>query len=177
LGSAVPASGQDVTNDYVILGRISGIYGVQGWVKVYSETRVRADILGYDRWWLRRPGGWQAVKLLDGRMQGEGVVARLEGVNDRDAARALIGTEIAVQKDELPPAEAGEIYWADLEGLRVVNLEGVELGTVSHLFETGANDVLVVTGERERLIPYTRDAVKEVDLESRTIRVDWDAEF
>ena len=175
--SAVAASGRDVNDDYVVLGRISGIYGVQGWVKVYSETRVREDILGYDEWLLRRPGGWQKVQLIDGRMQGEGVIARLEGVNDRDAARGLIGTEIAVPRRELPPAEPGEYYWSDLEGLKVVNLEGVELGTVSHLFETGANDVLVVVGERQRLIPFTRDAVKDVDLQSRTLRVDWDAEF
>lgn len=175
--SAIPASGQDETKDFVVLGRISGIYGVQGWVKVYSETRIRADILGYDQWWLRRPGGWQKVRLIEGRMQGEGVIARLEGVNDRDAARGLIGTEIAVLRRELPPAEPGEYYWSDLEGLRVVNLDGVELGTVSHLFETGANDVLVVVGERERLIPFTRDAVKEVDLQARLLRVDWDADF
>jgi len=177
LKSAAPASGQDVNDDYVVLGRISGIYGVQGWVKVYSETRVRADILGYDEWLIRRPGGWQKVQRIDGRMQGEGVIARLEGVNDRDAARALIGAEIAVHRRELPAAEAGEYYWSDLEGLKVVNLDGVELGTVSHLFETGANDVLVVVGERERLIPFTRDAVKEVDLSARTLRVDWDADF
>lgn len=175
--SAVAASGRDVTDDYVILGRISGIYGVQGWVKVYSETRVRADILGYEQWWLRRPGGWQKVRLIEGRMQGEGVIARLEGVNDRDAARGLIGTEIAVHRHELPPAKPGEYFWSDLEGLKVVNLDGVVLGTVSHLFETGANDVLVVAGERERLIPFTRDAVKEVDLAGRTLRVDWDADF
>lgn len=175
--SAVPASGRDVADDVVILGRISGIYGVQGWVKVYSETRVREDILGYDRWLVRRPGGWQETKLIDGRMQGEGVIARLEGVNDRDAARGLIGAEIAVQRRELPPAESGEYYWSDLEGLKVVNLDGVELGTVSHLFATGANDVLVVVGERERLIPFTRGAVKEVDLQARTLRVDWDADF
>lgn len=175
--SAVAASGRDVNDDYVVLGRISGIYGVQGWVKVYSETRVRADILEYGRWWLRRADTWHPVRLIDGRMQGEGVIARLEGINDRDAARALIGVEIAVHRRELPPAESGEYYWSDLEGLKVVNLDGVELGTVSHLFETGANDVLVVVGERQRLIPFTRDAVKDVDLQARMLRVDWDADF
>lgn len=178
MGSAVPASGQDVTDDYVVLGRVSGIYGVHGWVKVYSETRVREDILGYDRWYLRRPQGWQAVRLIEGRAQAGGVIAQLEGIEDRDQARALIGTEIAVKKAQLPPVGPGEYYWADLEGLKVVNLEGVELGTVSHLFETGANDVLVVVdAERERLIPFTKDAVQGVDLKARVIRVDWDADF
>jgi 16S rRNA processing protein RimM len=177
LKSAIPASGQGATNDYVILGRVSGVYGLRGWVKVYSETRDRADILNYKRWFLRRPEGWQAVRLIEGRAQAKGVIARLEGVEDCDQARALIDTEIAVRKADLPPAEPGTYYWADLVGLKVVNLEGVELGTVSHLFETGANDVVVVQGERERLIPFTRDAVKNVDLESRLIRVDWDADF
>lgn len=163
----------------VVLGRISGIHGVRGEVKVFSETRERAAILDYPLWQLRLAGGWKAVRLLGGHVQGSGVVvARLEGVEDRDQARALIGTEIAVRREELPPAEPGTYYWADLEGLTVVNLEGVVLGTVSHLFETGANDVLVVVdGERERLIPYTREAVKQVDLQARTIRVDWDPEF
>ena len=175
--SAQPASGQDVPDEYVILGRVSGIYGVRGWVKVHSETRSREDIFGYKQWYLRRPQGWQPVKLLEARAQGNGLVARLEGIEDRDQARALMGTEIAVSRRELPPAEAGSYYWADLQGLQVVNLEGIELGTVSHLFETGANDVLVVEGERRRLIPFTRDAVKAVDLEARQIRVDWDADF
>lgn len=164
-------------DDYVILGRIAGIYGVRGWVKVYSETRQREDILRYPRWSLRRLSGWQEVAVLDGRAQSGGVVACLEGVEDRDQARALIGTDIAVRREELPPAETGTYYWADLEGLKVVNLEGVELGTVSHLFETGANDVLVVAGDRERLIPYTQAAVKEVDLAGGILRVDWDADF
>ena len=175
--SAIPASGQDVTDDYVILGRISGVYGLRGWVKVYSETRERADILGYKRWFLRRPDGWQAVRVIEGRAQAKGVIARLEGVEDCDQARALIDTEIAVRKSDLPPAEPGTYYWADLVGLKVVNLEDIELGTVSHLFETGANDVVVVQGERERLIPFTRDAVKSVDLKTRLMRVDWDADF
>jgi len=166
-----------VQDEFVVLGRISGIYGVQGWVKIFSGSRDRGDILKYDRWWLRRPGGWQEVKRLDGRMQGEGVIARIEGVADRDVARALIGTEIAVRKSDLPPPAAGEYFWTDLEGLRVVNLEEQDLGVVSHLFETGANDVLVVTGDRERLIPFTKDAVKNVDLKARVIRVDWDPEF
>jgi 16S rRNA processing protein RimM len=166
-------------DDMVVLGHISGIHGVRGEVKVFSGTRERASILGYPHWQLRGPDGWRTVRLVEGHVQGSGVVvARLEGVDDRDQARALIGTEIAVRRDELPPAGPGTYYWADLEGLAVVNLDGVVLGTVSHLFETGANDVLVVVdGGRERLIPYTRDAVRQVDLDARTIRVDWDPEF
>jgi 16S rRNA processing protein RimM len=174
------ASGQEAAEDFVILGRISGVHGVKGWVKVYAETREREDILRYKRWYLRRPEGWQEIRPLEGRMQSSGVVvARLEGIESVEQARALIDTEIAVQRAQLPKLKRGEFYWSDLEGMKVVNVEGVGLGTVSHLFETGgSNDVLVVKdSERERLIPFTKDAVKKVDLAAREIRVDWDPDF
>jgi 16S rRNA processing protein RimM len=179
LESGFPASGQDGADEFVILGRVSGVHGVRGWVKVYAETREREGILGYNPWYLRESSGWQPRRLLEGRVQSSGVVvARLEGVDDIDQARALIDVEIAVPRAQLPKLGRGEYYWSDLEGLRVVNVEGIELGTVSHLFATGANDVLVVRdGERERLIPFTKDAVRKVDLAARVIRVDWDPEF
>jgi 16S rRNA processing protein RimM len=162
----------------IILGRISGLFGVRGWVKVYSHTSPRDGILRYKTWYLHQDGGWQAHKLAAGQAQGKGVVAKLAGFEDRDQAAALVGIDIAITRDQLPRLEPGEYYWADLEGLRVENLEGVDLGVVSHLFETGANDVLVVKGERERLIPYTMgEAVKEVDLQAGRILVDWDPDF
>jgi len=175
----VSASGQEAAEDFVILGRISGVHGVRGWVKVYAETREREDILRYKRWYLRRPGGWQEARPLEGRMQSSGVVvARLEGIESIDQARVLIDAEIAVKRAQLPKLKRSEFYWSDLEGMKVVNVEGADLGKVSHLFETGANDVLVVKdSERERLIPFTKDAVKKVDLAAREIRVDWDPDF
>jgi 16S rRNA processing protein RimM len=160
----------------VLLGRITGLFGVRGWVKVFSDTRPRENILNYSPWLVKRQGEWKEMALVEGRVHGPGIVARLQGYSDRDQAQALVGAEIAVQRRQLPPTKPGEHYWADLEGLRVVNLQGVELGTVSHLFETGANDVLVVTGERERLLPYTRHVIREVDLKARVLRVDWDPE-
>ena len=147
-------------------------------MKVYAETRDRTEILEFDRWYLRRADGWQSVKVIEGRAQSKGIIAQLEGIVHCDQARLLVGTEIAVRRADLPPAEPGTYYWDDLVGLKVVNLEGDEFGTVSHLFETGgANDVVVVKGERERLIPYTKDAVKKVDLKARVMHVDWDADF
>lgn len=160
----------------MLLGRITGLFGVRGWVKVFSDTRPRENILNYSPWLVKRQGEWKEMALVEGRVHGPGIVARLQGYSDRDQAQALVGAEIAVQRRQLPPTKPGEHYWADLEGLRVVNLQGVELGTVSHLFETGANDVLVVTGERERLLPYTRHVIREVDLKARVLRVDWDPE-
>ena len=163
--------------DLVVLGRISGLYGVRGWVKLFSHTEPREQIVRYTPWLVRLDGQWRSMAVAGGKRHGKGVVARLEGIEDRDAAARLMNAEIAVRRDQLPELEPGDYYWADLEGLEVVTVEGVSLGRVEHLMETGANDVMVVGGERERLIPYTDDAVIAVDLEAGTIQVDWDPEF
>lgn len=164
--------------DMLTLGRISGLYGVQGWVKLYSYTDPRENILHYSRWQLLHHGRRYAANVLEGKRHGKGVIARLDLFDDREGARAFIGAEIAVPRDALPPLPSGEYYWADLEGLRVETLEGVNLGVVDHLMETGANDVLVVEGERTRLVPFVQGQfVKEVNLEAGVIRVDWDPEF
>lgn len=160
------------------MGRVSGLFGVRGWLKIYSHTSPREGIIRYRDWFLKQGDAWRQYKVIAGRSQGRGVVAQLQGIDDRDLAATLVNCDIAVQRRQLPKLESGEYYWADLQGLRVTNLEGVELGVVSHLFETGANDVMVVEGERERLIPYTwGEAVREVDLERGEILVDWDPEF
>ncbi|MCS4504559.1 Ribosome maturation factor RimM [wastewater metagenome] len=162
----------------VVLGEIVGVHGVQGWVKVYSWTRPMDNILGFTEWQLLDDAGAaRTLKLRSGRQQGKGLIAHLEGVEDRDAARALIGRQIAVPRSALPPAEEGEYYWHDLVGLEVVNREGVVLGRVRRLMETGANDVMVVAGERERLIPFVVDVfVLDVDLGAGRLEVDWDPE-
>jgi 16S rRNA processing protein RimM len=161
----------------VIMGRITGLHGVRGWVKVHSYTRDHLGILEYDHWRLRIAGAWREIELREGRPQGRGIVVHLKGVDDRDQAAVLVGADIAVPRAQLPRLRKGEYYWSQLEGLRVINLQGMELGTVSHLFETGSNDVLVVIGERERLIPYLPDVVRAIDLNAGTLSVDWDADF
>lgn len=162
----------------IVLGRVTGLFGVRGWVKVFSNTQPREGIVKYSPWQLRLGDEWRSFVVADGQAQGKGVIARLEGVDDRDAAAALMGADIAIWREQLPPPEEGEIYWADLEGLAVETVEGRTLGKVSYLLETGANDVLVVQGERERLIPFVREqVVKEVDLQGGRIVVDWDPEF
>ncbi len=160
----------------IAVGRVAGVFGVGGWVKVYSYTRPREAILSYNPWQLWVGDAWSARELIEGRRQGSGIVARVAGCEDRDAAARLVGAEIAIAAAQLPPAAEHEYYWAELEGLRVVNLAGQELGRVSHLFETGANDVLVVQGERERLIPFGRGVIRDVDLDAGILRVDWDAD-
>jgi 16S rRNA processing protein RimM len=165
--------------DYIVVGRIVGLYGVRGWVKVFSHTQPRENILGYTTWYLKRDGEWVGIALEEGRTQGKGIVAKLQGCDDRDAAAGLMETSVAIRREQLPPAAPGEYYWADLKGLRVSNLDGVELGRVSHLQETGANDVLVVRqGKQERLIPFVQGQfVTDIDLEKGEMTVDWDPDF
>jgi 16S rRNA processing protein RimM len=162
----------------VVLGRLSGLYGVQGWLKVFSDTEPREGIIKYPDWWVRQQGGWKRMRVEQGRRHGKGVVVKLEGIDNRDAAAKLLNAEVAVDRNTLPETAPGEFYWTDLEGLTVVCVDGTELGRVDHLIETGANDVLVVTGERERLIPYIPEQViKQIDLEQGRMVVDWDPEF
>jgi 16S rRNA processing protein RimM len=159
----------------VILGRIVGLFGVRGWIKVYSYTEPREAVLDYRDWLLGRDGGWQRVELAEGKRHGKAVIARLEGIDDRDAAAELIGSDIGVDRDALPEPEEGHYYWADLEGLAVVHRDGTELGRVACLLATGANDVLVVDGPVERLIPFVPGTViLDVDLAAGVIHVDWE---
>lgn len=161
----------------VVLGKIVGAFGVKGWVKIYSDTRPRKQIFEYSPWLLDKQGEHSEVVILEGSEQGKGLVARLKGIDDRNAAENLIGSVISYPQEKLPEPATGEYYWSQLEGVRVVNQEGIELGSVNYLFETGANDVMVVKGERKHLIPFTKDAVLDVDLAQNLIRVDWDPDF
>ena len=159
----------------MILGRIVGLFGVRGWVKVFSYTEPREAVLDYKDWLLSRDGRWQRVELVEGKRHGKAVIARLEGIEDRDAALKLTGSDIGVDRDTLPDPGEGHYYWADLEGLTVVHKDGTELGKVARLMATGANDVLVVDGPAERLIPFVPDdVVLDVDLAAGVIRVDWE---
>lgn len=165
----------------VVLGRIVGVYGVRGWVKVFSETDPREGILGYSPWMLG--AGGVERKVTEGRRHGKGIVVHLAGCDDRDAAMALIDQEIAVTRDRLPPPSEDEFYWTDLEGLEVWTIaadgqEPARLGVVDHLFSTGVNDVLVVKGEREHLLPFAwNQVIRSVDFEQGRVDVDWDPAF
>ena len=164
----------------VLLGRIVGVHGVHGAVKLESFTEPRLAIFDHKPWLLERETGrFEEIADAHGNAQGKGIVAMLPGLTDRDAAAALIGARIWVPREALPELESGEFYQTDLEGLQVVNEVGEDLGRVSHLFDNGAHDVLVTRDEagRERLIPYVVDVyVKAVDLDAARITVDWDKE-
>lgn len=164
---------------FVLLGRVVGVHGVRGELKLESYTEPRTQIFRYQPWHLRSAGSEKTIRGCRGRAQGKGIVGEIPGVGDRDAAMALIGTEIWVARSALPTLKPGEYYWSDLEGLEVVTLEGVALGRVSHLIATGSNDVMVVRdGDRERLLPYLPGQyVDSVDLDAGRMTVDWDPEF
>ena len=182
----------EAPDDKVILGRIAGVYGVKGWVKVYSYTDPMESIVDYSPWFIRpedslktnREAAWTKVRLKAGKRHAKTVVAKLEHCNDRDAAMSYVGSEIAIERQQLEELKDNdEYYWRDLIGLRVINQQHIELGTIKCLLETGANDVLVVSEEteadnKERLIPWTMgQAVISVDLEQGVIEVDWDPDF
>jgi 16S rRNA processing protein RimM len=157
------------------MGQISGLFGVKGWVKVYSYTQPREAILDYPHWFLQLDGQWRSVKIAEGKKHGKGVIARVDGVVDRDAAAKLIDCSIVVERDAFAATEEGSYYWADLEGLKIVHRDGTQLGQVAYLLETGSNDVLVTTGKPERLIPFILGKViLDVDIAAGVITVDWE---
>jgi len=201
----------DVTNqnkasEKIVVGRITGVYGVKGWVKIFSYTDPMESIVDYKPWFIRaenrKNAPWVQVKLKSGKRHAKTVIAKLEHCNDRDEAQAYVGNEIAIESRQLEVLkQKDEYYWRDLLGLRVVNQQGIELGFVEKLLETGANDVLVVVSDaglegdeeqaatepsnntsakkkRQHLIPWSmNNAIIAVDLEQKVIEVDWDPDF
>jgi 16S rRNA processing protein RimM len=169
----------------ILLGHITGVSGLQGWVKVHSDTNPRNNIVAYKSWALEQSGTWTEVKVVGGRPQGKTIVAQLEGVSSPEQASALIGARIAVSRSALPELGDGEYYWADLTGMHVKTVDGVDIGPVNRLFETGANDVVIIDdhrGERqdskEVLVPWlVPDVITDVDMNSRVITIDWDPDF
>lgn len=169
--------------EMIVLGKIVSVHGIRGEVKVYSFTDPLDNLLDYRRWTLKRGTEVRQAELVSGRVQGNVLVAKLKGLDDREIARTYADFEILVPRSELPELDDGEFYWSQLEGLKVIDLNGQLFGILDHMLETGANDVMVVKpcagslDDRERLLPYTDQCVQAVDLEAGEIRVDWDADF
>jgi 16S rRNA processing protein RimM len=163
----------------LLLGRVHGAFGIRGELKLESFTDPEPAIFRYQPWLLRDAQGREReLTGVRGREGGKGLVATFPGIEDRDSAEALRGAELYAPRSALPPPKPGEYYWVDLEGLRVVNVDGADFGTVSHLFSTGANDVLVARGDRERMIPFLEpDYIRSVDFDAGVVTVDWDADF
>jgi 16S rRNA processing protein RimM len=183
-----PVSIENESNEHgieqVLIGRFGAAYGLKGWVKVISFTDPANQIIAYLPWQIRRGKQKLQLQIEQCKSQGKGFVALVDGFNDRNQATSVVGYEIWIDRARLPELDQGEFYWAQLEGLDVINQSGENLGQVDHLMETGANDVLVVKptlgsiDDKERLIPFVEDdVISHVDLESARIVVDWNKEY
>ncbi|MFZ5574769.1 MAG: ribosome maturation factor RimM [Pseudomonadota bacterium] len=159
--------------DWVVMGRVAAPFGVKGWVKVQPYCEDPAALVELASWRVGRGEAQAHYPVEAVQDHGNALLAKLAGIDDRDAAYALRGLEISVARSDLPPPEENAFYWSDLIGLTVCNRDGAELGRVAGLMETGAHDVLVVQGQREHLIPFVAAFVGAVDLEKGTIEVDW----
>ena len=155
------------------MGRVAGSYGVRGWIKVVPGGGVRATLPEVGEWWL----GERAYRVAEAKVHGATVVAKLEGIETREQALALKGASVSVERGALPEADEGRYYLADLVGLEVVNEQGERLGTVKQWISNGAQDVMEVSGERTRLIPWVPAIVKTVDLAARRVVVQWGADW
>lgn len=187
----------------VVMGRIVAPYGVFGWLKIVPDTEAFDGLFDYDNWWLGKGDDWREMVVETAKVHNDVIVVKLKGIDDRDAALACKGKQIAIPRAQLPEAEENEYYWSDLIGLRVKNLQEIDFGLIVDVFETGANDVIVVKPDviaptiteatnsdkatqkkteakeklQERLLPFTAAVVLEVDTKAKTMLVDWDADF
>jgi 16S rRNA processing protein RimM len=175
---------QAVAVERIQIGRVVAAYGLQGWLKVYSDTDPIDQILTYSPWLLRRGGKERQVEVNKGKTSGRGLIVLLDGVEDRNQAESMIGYEVWIDRSRLPALDEGDYYWHQLEGLQVITRSGAVLGRIDHLMETGTNDVMVVrpgTGsidDRERLIPFVQDeVVRDVNIETAVIVVAWEPDY
>ena len=173
-------SAADRSGQRVVIGRISGVHGVRGWLKVFSYTEPRENIFLYQPWLLgedsvNAAAPWTEVEFAECGKKGKILAVKFPGVEDRGTAGQFIGRLLAVQRKRLPKLAAGEYYWADLLHLEVVAQTGKRLGRVVDIRETGANDVLVVEGDKRRSLPFVMDEViRQVDLDGAVITVAWE---
>lgn len=172
----------------VVIGQLVGLHGVRGAFKLRSYCEPPERLFRYKEIQLRAPPAadvasapgqlLRPVSVCSRKVSKEGFIVEFDGIETREHAVPFLGAELVIERSQLPRPRPGEYYWADLEGLKVIGLEGFDFGVVTKVFNTGANDVLTVQGERERLIPFLiPDYVREVDLQAGVLRVDWDPEF
>ena len=164
-------------NKKLLVGKINGFFGLQGWVKVFSYTNPRTNILNYSPWSIKVDGNFQSIDITNGREQSKTIVAHIKGIDNREDSQKFIGKDIYINKEQLPELTQGEYYWHELIGFDVINKDEERLGTVDYFVETGANDVLVVKGKKEYWIPYIEPFLVSIDSKNNKILVDWDKDF
>ena len=186
---------QPLDNKRLLIGQINGLFGVQGWVKIFSHAHPRKNILSYQPWHIKVNGVWTTLEIVKGRVQAKTIVAQLKNVNDREVARDYIGTELYIEKAQLPELPEGEYYWDELTGLEVINCQGIVLGEIAYMVDTGSNKVMVVNAgiesssskdkkespsrgdSKEHWVPYIEPFLISIDMDKRQILVDWDENF
>jgi 16S rRNA processing protein RimM len=161
----------------VVLGQVGGAFGVQGWVRIQSYTDPPANILEYGRWQLGRAGQWREVEVEDSKVTAKGVLAKFAGVATPEEARLVTGSEIAIERDELPAPAPGEYYWSDLEGLAALGQNGQPLGRIEEFRTTPAGPVVVIRGERQHWVPFVKERIVSVDLSAGQVVFDWSADW
>ena len=152
-------------------------YGVKGWVKINSYTDPISNILNYSSWFLNHQGEWVSVAVDEVKTHGNGLIAKLAGIDDPETAKQYTNDPIAVPHDLLPELPSDEYYWDDLVGLNVTTSSGVTLGQIIEVRNTGANDVLIIEGDKRHLVPFIDHVIQSVDLHKRAMIVDWDHDF
>lgn len=164
--------------DPIVVGRFGRPFGVKGWIKLHSFTDPAEGILSYQPWHIKTRQGWQEIALQGSELKGESWIVKIKGIEAPETAKQLTTCDIAVERDQLPELDEGEYYWADLVGMKVVTGAGIALGTIENLFETGANDVVVVKDAEghTHLLPYVPQVIKHIDTETKTVIVDWDVD-
>lgn len=163
---------------FITIGKIGKTHGIHGWLKLHSFTEPQNNIFDYLPWHFKQGQEWQVLNIQDKKQQGDDLLIKVVAYDNPETARILTNAEIAVSRDRLPELSEDEVYWADLEGLTVVNQQGETLGLVDYLFETPANDVMVVAGEKQYLIPYvSQQYILAIDWERRVITVAWEKDW
>ena len=167
-----------VTDNFVVVGSVGKPYGVRGWLKINSYTFPIENILDYQPWQIKFQGQHKVVEFDDSRIQGKDIIVHFSDCHTPEAAKLYTGLEIVINRTQLPDLAEGEYYWSDLQNLTVITISGVTLGKVDYIFSAGSNDVLVVKGDRERLVPYImNEVIKQVDMKKGIIKVNWDPDF
>lgn len=167
-----------MVDQYLLAGKIGAVHGLKGWLKVHSFTNPSENILQYRPWFIESLDGYQPLISDNHRWQAQVLVVHFKGLDSRETTGHLTNKSLYIKKAQLPLLKKGEYYWEELVGLRVSNLEGVDLGMVTSLLATGANDVLYIEGKETHCVPYLpKQVIKQVDLLEKTMLVDWPAEL
>lgn len=162
----------------IIIGKFGAPFSVRGWIKLHSYTDPITNFLNYSTLYVERHNNWQPLKIVEGKVHGEFLVVKIAGFDDRDEVRQFTNCVVGVDRELLAELPENEFYWEDLLGLDVENLDGIKFGKITQMLATGSNDIMQVeTKDKRRMIPYTSDAVKKVDLNAKKVIVDWDPEF